>query len=315
VPDAPPNSPRHLVSLLDWSPDQVRELLELALRLKADQKAGRLDRPFAGRTLALIFEKASMRTRVSFEVAMTQLGGAAIYLSKQDVNLGEREPISDGARVLDRYVDAVAARVYNHEVVEELARFCTIPVINALSDRAHPCQALADTLTVRERFGATEGRKLCFVGDGNNVARSLAIAAAYLGMHFTIASPPGYGFDAEFLATVRDAAGRGGGTVEAVEDPREAVRGADAVYTDVWVSMGQEHEAEQRRRAFADWQLNAALMREAGPQAIVLHCLPAHRGQEITDEVIESPQSAVFDQAGNRLHAQRALLYQLIPRS
>ncbi len=298
----------HLVTLFDWDADLIDATLSLAHRLKAQAREGRLEPTLRRKTLALLFEKSSMRTRVSFEVAMTQLGGHVTYLSRDDVNLGVREPVKDGARVLARYVDGIAARVYRHQAVEQLAAHSAIPVINALSDRAHPCQALGDMLTIRERLGETEGIKVAFIGDANNVARSLAVACARLGARFTIACPEAYGFDQGFLdrmAQVR-------GTIETVHSPREGAAEADVIYTDVWTSMGQEEEAEKRRRDFADYQVNAALTECASPRAIVMHCLPAHRGEEITDEVLEGPRSAVFDQAENRLHVQRALLQMLM---
>jgi len=298
----------HLVTLFDWDAERIDEVLSLAAALKAQAREGRLAPVLERRTLALLFEKASMRTRVSFEVAMTQLGGHVTYLSKDDVNLGVREPVKDGARVLSRYVDGIAARVYRHSTVEELAAHSSIPVINALSDRAHPCQALGDMLTIREHLGDPGAAKVAFIGDGNNVARSLAVICARLGLRFTLACPEGYGFDADFLARLDEA----GGSVETVHSPEQGAADADVLYTDVWVSMGQEQEAERRRRDFADFQLNAALLGRAAPGAIAMHCLPAHRGEDITDEVMEGPRSAVFDQAENRLHAERALLQMLL---
>ncbi len=292
----------HLITLLDWEADQIRAVLDLAHELKARVRAGTLEPVLAGKTLALLFEKASMRTRVSFEVAMTQLGGHVTYLSRDDVNLGVREPIKDGARVLARYVDAIAARVYDHATVQQLAAYSSVPVINALSDAYHPCQALADMLTIEERF---EGPvQVAFVGDGNNASRSLAIICSKLGYPFTIAVPPAYAFDDEFLAKVDG--------IRTVEGPAEASAGADVLYTDVWTSMGQEAEAERRRRDFAGFCVDAALLARASERCIVMHDMPAHRGEEITDEVIEGPQSAIFDQAENRLHAERALLHMLV---
>jgi len=303
---------RHLVTLMDWEPADVRHVLTLSRELKADARAGRLEPTLPRRTLALLFEKASMRTRVSFEVAMTQLGGSTVYLSKEDVNLGRREPIKDGARVLARCVDVVAARVYSHAVIEELAAYSSVPVINALSDAAHPCQALADALTIMERIERPEEAKIVFVGDGNNVARSLATVCARLGWPFTLACPEGYGFDEGFLARIDKAAAQTGATVSTVGTPREAAEGADVLYTDVWTSMGQEAEAEQRRSDFAAFTLNDELVALGSDDCIVLHCLPAVRGEEITDSVIEGPHSAVFDQAENRLHAERGLLQMLL---
>jgi len=299
----------HLITLMDWETERIRELLALAHELKGRARAGTLEPTLRRKTLALLFEKPSMRTRVSFEVAMTQLGGNSIYLSQSDVNLGKREPIKDGARVLARYVDGVAARTFAHATVEELAAYSSVPVINALSDGAHPCQALADVLTIQERFPEPEKARVVFVGDANNVARSLAILCAKLGMDFTVACPPDYSFSEEFVASVKS---NTGAAPAVCHDPSEAVEGASVVYTDVWTSMGQEAESEARRQAFAGYCVDATLVALAAPDAIVMHDLPAHRGEEITDEVIESPQSAVFDQAENRLHAQRALLQMLL---
>jgi len=261
-----------------------------------------------GKTLALLFEKPSLRTRASFDVAMQQLGGHALYLSPAEVGLGEREPVADVARVLSRYVDAIAARTFKHETVEELARWADVPVINALSDGEHPCQALADLLTIYEKKDRWRGLVLAFVGDGNNVARSLMLGSAMVGMEFRIASPQGYCVSRALVDKAESLAAASGAAVVCVESPQEAVRGADVVYTDVWASMGQEKEQVERRRAFSGYQVNAELLALASPDAIVMHDLPAHRGEEIADEVIEGPQSVVFDQAENRLHAQKAVL-------
>jgi len=295
---------RDLLSICDLSPDEVQGVIGTALRLKNGESASVL----RGKTLALLFEKPSLRTRVSFEVAMRQLGGHCLYLSPPEVGLGEREPAADVARVLSRYVDVIAARTFKHDTVEELARHADVPVINALSDGEHPCQALADLLTIREKKGRWQGVSLAFVGDGNNVARSLMLGAVMLGMDFRIASPREYGVEPEVVAKAGALAAASGGSVASVESPREAVRGADVVYTDVWASMGQEREAAQRLEAFAGYQVDAALMAEAAPDAIFMHDLPAHRGEEVAEEVIEGPQSVVFDQAENRLHAQKAAL-------
>jgi len=302
----------HLVTLFDWDAARIRELLALAKDLKAQARAGTLEPTLERKTLALVFEKASMRTRVSFEVAMTQLGGYVTYLSKDDVNLGVREPVRDGARVLSRYVDGIAARVRRHETVELLAAHATIPVINALSDVAHPCQALGDVLTMQEHLGESADLKVAYIGDANNVARSLAVICARLGMGFVVGCPEGYGFDADFTARVEALASETGARIGTVHSPADAARDAKVLYTDVWVSMGQEEEAERRRRAFEGFCIDAALLGSAAEGAIVMHCLPAHRGEEITDEVIEGPQSVVFDQAENRLHAERALLQMLL---
>ena len=295
---------RDLLSIGDLSADEVLAVVDTALRLKNGESAPIL----RGKTLALVFEKPSLRTRVSFEVAMRQLGGHCLYLSPPEVGLGEREPAADVARVLSRYVDAIAARTFNHESVEELARYADVPVINALSDGEHPCQALADLLTIREKKGRWRGVSLAFIGDGNNVARSLMLGAAMLGMDFRVASPRDYCLAPDLVAGAGAVAAAAGGSVASLESPSDAVRGADVVYTDVWASMGQEHEAAQRLEAFAGYQVDIALMTEAAPDAIFMHDLPAHRGEEVTDEVIEGPQSVVFDQAENRLHAQKAVL-------
>jgi ornithine carbamoyltransferase len=295
---------RHLLSISDLSADEVLAVMEMAARLKNGESAPVL----RGQTLALVFEKPSLRTRVSFEVAMRQLGGQCLYLSPPEVGLGERETPADVARVLSRYVDVIAARTFKHDTVEELARYADVPVINALSDGEHPCQALADLLTIREKKGHWRGVSLAFVGDGNNVARSLMLGSAMLGMDFRIASPRGYGVMPDLAARAGAVAAACGGSVASLESPGEAVRGADVVYTDVWASMGQEHEARQRLEVFAGYQVDEALMAEAAPDAIFMHDLPAHRGEEVAQEVIDGTQSVVFDQAENRLHAQKAVL-------
>lgn len=295
---------RDLLSLADLSPEEIRLILETAVRLKRDGSAGIL----AGRALALVFEKPSLRTRVSFERAMQLMGGHAIYLSQAEVGLGVREPVKDIARVLDEYVDAIAARTFTQSTIVELAKFARIPVINALSDEEHPCQALADTLTMYEHFGAVEGLKVAFIGDGNNVAVSLMLAVASLGGHIILATPSGYDPPGDILELARGHAHQSGGSVRIVRQPLEAVSGVDVVYTDVWTSMGQEDERIQRQRDFAGFQISSALMEAAAAHAVIMHDLPAHRGEEILDEAIESPRSIVFQQAGNRLHAQRALL-------
>jgi len=295
---------RDLVSIADLSPQEIRRVVDTALAMKN----GRSSPLLVGRTLALLFEKPSLRTRVSFDVAMRQLGGYALYLSPAEVGLGQREPVADVARVLGRYVDAIAARTFKHETVEELARWAGVPVINALSDGEHPCQALADLLTIYEEKGRWQGLVLSFVGDGNNVARSLMLASALVGMDFRLASPEGYGVSSAVVDKAERLAVGSGAAIVCVQSPEEAVRGADVVYTDVWTSMGQEKEVAERGRAFDGYQVSAELLALASPDAIVMHDLPAHRGEEIADEVIEGPQSVVFDQAENRLHAQKAVL-------
>jgi len=301
---------RHFVDLFDLSSDDARALLRRAALLKSQLARGIRTAHLPGRTLGMIFEKPSLRTRVSFQAAIGQLGGTAIFLRDKDVGMGSRETTADFARVLSQYVDALAVRTFAHATVEELARHASVPVINALSDLAHPCQAMADLMTVEETLGPLEGRSLVFVGDGNNVARSLALASALLGVQFALAAPPGYEFPESFRAAFH----RKFPDVPLVvdHDPGNALIGADAVYTDVWASMGQEHEAEERRRTFAPFQVNAKLLAMAKPGAIFLHCLPAHRGEEVTAEVLDGPQSRVLVQAANRLHFQKALLLWLL---
>jgi ornithine carbamoyltransferase len=299
---------RDFISIADLSPEELDRLLTTAMGLKDRAKQTTL----AGKTLALVFEKPSLRTRVSFHVAMRHLGGDCIYLSPPEVGLGERETPADVARVLSRYVDCIAARTFRTETIEEIARFATIPVVNALSDGEHPCQALADLLTVREKKGGLRGVTLAFIGDGNNVANSLSLAAAMSGMHFRIASPDGYELPDQVAVRAEELARPAGGSVERLHDLEKAVAGADVVYTDVWASMGQERETAERKENFAGYRVDGRLMSAAKPDAIFMHDLPAHRGEEVTDEVIDGPQSVVFDQAENRLHAQKALLALLL---
>lgn len=289
----------------------LREVLARAATLKAGQGTGR---ELAGRSLAMIFEKSSTRTRVSFEVAMTQLGGHAVFLSPKDTQLGRGETIADTARVLGRYVDAIMYRAFSHANMVELARCSGVPVINALDDLEHPCQITADLLTVLEHKGRLEGLKLAYVGDGNNVCNSLLLGAAMVGMDLAAACPPGYRPDPAIVAKAAELAAAGGVRSEVLTDPVQAVEGADVVYTDTWVSMGQEEEVAQRRKTFLPYQVNAALLSKAKPDAIFMHCLPAHRGWEVTDEVMEGRQSVVFDQAENRLHAQKAVLLAVLTR-
>ena len=302
--------PRHLTSLVDWPAEAIEEVLLAAADIKAHPHRWRA--ALAGRTLAMIFEKPSTRTRVSFEVGMTQLGGTALFLSSRDIQLGRGEPLRDTARVLSRYVDILMARVFAQESIEELAAWASVPVINALSDRFHPCQALADLLTLRETFGDDlAGKRLAYVGDGNNMAHSLLLAGTRIGMEVAVATPPGYEPDETVVQLTRT--GEKGRAV-LTHDPSEAVDGAIAVYTDVWASMGQEDERDRRLRDFKGWTVDAALMAKAAPDAIFLHCLPAHRGEEVAEDVLEGPQSAVWRQAENRLHVQKALLVLLCER-
>jgi ornithine carbamoyltransferase len=301
---------RDLVSIHDLSAAQVRGLFSLAAEVKAHP--GLFRAALAGKSLAMIFEKSSTRTRVSFEVGMVQLGGHALFLSKRDIQLGRGEPISDMARVLSRYVDGIMARTFSHRDVVDLARFATVPVVNGLTDDLHPCQALADYFTLDEIFGPPAGRRLAYVGDGNNMAHSLLFGAAKVGWDVAIASPEGYEVKPHYLAAARADAARAGTRVEVGRDPAAAVAGASAVYTDVWASMGQEEEGEARRRAFAGYTVDRALMSHALPEAVFLHCLPAHRGEEVAAEVADGPESRIFDQAENRLHVQKAILLWLL---
>jgi ornithine carbamoyltransferase len=300
---------RHLLDLLDVTTSEIERIFAVSEELKAALQTG-IRRPLlAGHVLGLLFEKPSLRTRVSFETGMAQLGGSSLFLG-EDVGWGKREAMSDFARVLSQYVDVVVCRAKSQQTVESLASYSTCPVINGLTDRSHPCQALADLFTLREIHGPLAGQKLAYVGDANNVARSLLIACARLDVRFAIAAPEGYGFDPEFVARVQREVP--GFTPELTNDPVQAVRDASAVYTDVWTSMGQEAEQEVRARVFAPFQVNEALLRHAPPDAIFLHCLPAHRGQEVTDGVIDSGQSAVVQQAANRMHVQKGLLVWLL---
>ena len=296
------------VSMDDLSPEEVLRVLDTATDLKRRAKAG--DRPvlLAGRVLAMIFEKPSLRTRVTFEVGMWELGGHAVYLAPQDVQLGARESVPDVARNLERWVGGIMARTFAHRTVQTLAEHARIPVINGLSDLEHPCQILGDLLTIRERFGHLDGLRVAWVGDGNNVCHSLLLGATKVGMHVAVATPARYAPDPAMVARAREIAPASGSRIEVGTDAKAAARGADVIYTDVWVSMGQEAEREAKIKAFSGYQVNGALTAQAAARAVVMHCLPAHRGEEITGEVLDGPQSVVLDQAENRLHAQKALL-------
>ncbi|MDZ4720440.1 MAG: ornithine carbamoyltransferase [Roseiflexaceae bacterium] len=305
--------PRHYLSTTDLTRTETEELLNRAALLKAEWRAGGHPEPLMrGKTLALVFEKPSLRTRVAFEAGMTQLGGHGSYLSANDIDMGGRESVPDVARNLSRWVQVIAARVFRHSTVEELARHATIPVINALCDREHPCQVLADMLTLQERFGRLQGVRLAYIGDGNNVCHSLMLMGANLGVNLAIGCPPDYRPDPEITAQAQRIAADHDATLTITASPSEAVTGADAVYTDVWISMGQEHEAARRRPVFAPYQVNDTLMAEAQPHALFMHCLPAHRGEEVTADVIDGPTAVVFDQAENRLHVQKALILTLL---
>lgn len=302
---------RHLLTMLDLSRSELHELLELAVALKTKFQSGVRERLLGGRVMGLLFSKPSLRTRVSFEAAMAHLGGSSLYLG-QDVGWGKREPVSDFGRVLSQYTDVIVCRTFAHSLIEELANYCDCPVINGLTDMAHPCQALADILTVQEEFGALDGKVITFVGDGNNVARSLALACKIAGVEFRLSAPAGYEFSASFLQLVESTDGDGSVVIQS--DPHQAVQGTHVVYTDVWSSMGQEKEQQERERAFAGHQVNARLMSSAPDHAIFLHCLPARRGQEVTADVIDDSQSRIVQQAANRMHAQKAVLAWLLDR-
>ena len=295
---------RSFTRVADWSGDELLEVLDLADELKTERRAGEEHHLLPGRTLGMIFQKPSTRTRVSFEVGIYQLGGSALYLSAGDLQLGRGETIKDTAHVLSRYLDAIMIRTFAQSDVEELAEHASIPVINGLTDSAHPCQALADVMTIRERFGRLEGLKVVYLGDGNNVCASLMVACAKLGLDFVAATPAAYRPPEEAVRIAREE----GGSVELVEDPKPAVEGVDVLYTDVWTSMGQEEERERRLRDLSGFGIDADLVGRADDDAIVLHCLPAHYGEEITEDVLYGPRSAVWDQAENRLHAQKALM-------
>jgi ornithine carbamoyltransferase len=299
---------RDFTRVADWTGDELERTLDLADELKEQQKRREQHHLLPGRTLGMIFQKPSTRTRVSFEVGIAQLGGTGLYLSAGDLQLGRGETLKDTATVLSRYLDAIMIRTFAQEDVEELARNASIPVINGLTDSAHPCQALADVMTIRERLGRLEGVTVAYLGDGNNVCASLMVAAAKLGLNFRAATPKGYEPSAEAVEIAREAAAESGATIELLADPREAAAGADVLYTDVWTSMGQEEERERRLRDLTGFGIDDELVRLASEDAIVLHCLPAHYGEEITEDVLYGPQSAVWDQAENRLHAQKALM-------
>jgi ornithine carbamoyltransferase len=303
---------RHFLTVPDLTTTQLTRLFRLAARCKRSSRSGA--RALAGNVLALVFQKPSVRTRVSFEVAVQQLGGSAIYLGPDDIQLDKREPIKDVARTLSRYVDGMIVRTFSHREAEEFARFATVPVINGLSDLHHPCQALADLFTIHERFGRLKGLVVSYIGDGNNVLHSLMQGASLFGMNVRVATPNGYRPDPNILAQARRQADRSHAQVQWRDDPTAVVRNADIIYTDVWTSMGQEHERSTRRKAFRAFQLNEQLLALAKPRCVVMHCLPAHRGEEITEGVLEGPRSIVFDQAENRLHVQKALLLMLFAR-
>jgi ornithine carbamoyltransferase len=301
---------RHFLTIIDHDPDALRHLLAEAARLKAAVAQGDFADTLRHKIVGLVFEKPSLRTRVSFEAGVAQLGGTSLFQAGSEVGLGVRETIPDFARTLSQFVSGIVLRVFKHATVEQVAKWGTVPVINGLSDTSHPCQAMADVLTLQETAGDVKGKTIAFIGDGNNVARSLAVLCGKLGVTFILARPDGYGFPGEFAKNYTTRVGPK--LPEETADPAAAVKSADVIYTDVWTSMGQEAEREERLRIFAPYQVNATLLKKAPKHAKVLHCLPAHRGEEITDDVMESPASAVFQQAGNRMHAQKAILEWLL---
>lgn len=300
---------KDLLTVAELSADEVGALFRTAAAFKKNPRE--FSTALAGKAVVMLFEKPSLRTRVSFEIGIARLGGHALYFDHSKERIGERESVYDYAKNLERWCDAVVARTYSHEVLEQMAQFSRVPVINALSDDYHPCQALADLFTLHERLGTLAGRRIAFVGDGNNVCCSLILVSSGLGMHATVIAPEGYAPPSQVVEHVRARAAASGGSLTLTSDPAK-VAGCDAVYTDAWTSMGWEAEAQKRRRLFAKYQVNDELMKIAGPGALFMHCLPAHRGEEVTDEVIDSPRSIVFDQAENRMHAQNALLLMLL---
>jgi ornithine carbamoyltransferase len=299
---------KDFIAISDYSSEELQSMLDLAIKLKKELKAGGNQPLLKGKVLGMIFQKPSLRTRVSFDIAMRQLGGDALYLSPNEIGLGQRESIADIARVLSGYVDAIMARVFAHDHVLQLAQWADIPVVNGLSDYNHPCQGMADALTIIEKFGKLKGLNVTYVGDANNVAVSLLHICAKLGANFTLANPEGYDLDPAALALGEKFASQSGSKISMFRDPHDAVKGAHVIYTDTWTSMGQEAEAKKRELVFPPYQVNKQLVSEADSDVIVMHCLPAHRGQEITDEVADGPHSVLFPQAHNRLHAQKAVL-------
>jgi ornithine carbamoyltransferase len=307
-----PSQPQHLNTLLDWDRSRLEAVLALAASIKVEYKARGPSEALKGRTLAMIFEKPSLRTRVTFEAGMVQLGGAAINLDPGQISLGNRESVKDAALCLSRWIDAIVARTFSHKLVTDLCKYASVPVINALTDLHHPCQALALGQTLMEKRGKLGGLRLAFVGDGNNVANSLAELAAHLGMHFTLACPVGYEQNPEVLKSLEPLFRKNGGSYAVTHDAAAGVAKADCIYTDVWVSMGEESQAETKKKQFAGFQVNSALLAKAPEECIVTHCLPAHVGEEISQDVMDSPRCICFDEAENRLHAQKAVLLNLI---
>ncbi len=301
---------RDFLSIADWSSKELKKILDLSADMKA--RPSRYKNSLSGKSVALIFEKQSLRTHVTFDVGIYQLGGHSVYLTQSDINLGKRESIYDVSKNLERWMDAVVVRTYAHQSCVDMGRYMKIPVVNALTDYEHPCQAVGDFLTAAEHLGNLKRKKFVFVGDGNNVCNSLMLMAAKIGMNFVATTPEGYEPPSEVVRISRKEAKATGASVELVHDPAEGVRDADVIYTDVWVSMGQENEKEEKLKAFQGFQVNRQLMKQAKKSAIFMHCLPAHRGEEVTDDVIDSKQSVVWDEAENRLHSQKAIVYTLI---
>ncbi len=298
------------LSIKDFAPQDIRRLLDLARRIKTIPEA--FSASLRGKTLAMIFEKPSLRTRVTFDVGIHQLGGFSLYLSPAEINLGKRESVYDVAKNLERMVQGIMIRTFAHEIVEQMAEYAAIPIINGLTDYSHPCQAMADYLTIEEAKGSAAGKKIAYIGDGNNVAHSLMFTGAQLGTHVWVATPPGYEPKADAIRWTRERAQQTGGSCTITNDPVAAATAADVIYTDVWASMGQEKEAEARKKIFLPFQVNATLLAKAKPECIFLHCLPAHRGDEVTNKVIDSPRSLVFQEAENRLHVQKAIMLELM---
>jgi ornithine carbamoyltransferase len=303
---------KDFLAVSDYTSEELQSILDTAVELKTEWKKNGNQPIFKGKVLAMIFQKPSLRTRVSFDMAMRHLGGDALYLSPAEIGLGKRESIADVARVISGYVDVIMARVFDHDHVLELAKWADIPVVNGLSDYNHPCQAAADALTIQENFGNLKGLKVTYIGDGNNVAVSLMHICAKLGADFTIAHPEGYGIESKAVKVGKEIAEASGSSIREMRDPAEAVKNAQVIYTDTWVSMGQDEETAKRNEVFPPYQVNQSLLGGADKDVIVLHCLPAHRGEEITDEVADGPNSRLFPQAHNRLHAQKAILVKLL---
>lgn len=303
---------KHFLDIADFSKEEITNLLDLSLKLKAEQKSGKFRPILKNKVLAMVFQKPSLRTRVSFDMAMRTLGGDALYLSPQEIGLGKRESIADVSRVLSGYVQVVMARVFAHEHILELAKWSSVPVINGLSDYNHPCQAMSDALTIYETFGSLEGLNVTYIGDGNNVAVSLMKIVAKLGANFRIANPEGYDLPDADVKLAEGFSTQSGGSVTEFRQPQDAAKDADVIYTDTWTSMGQEEEAKKREQVFPPYQVNQSIVNLAKPEVIVMHCLPAHRGQEITDEVADGSHSRLFEQAENRMHAQKAILVELL---